>query len=162
MAQYLGRSSGGRGVESELSTAQPRKRKGSFWCRLPGRGKWSLKEEWHVAPIKGNGWVHSFGTSCMTISCAWPICWTSIIGFTDDALVVCATDDVRILELRINISYIRTKIVLREHEIEWKKSIKYLGVLLDRRISFSEHLQIATAKPIPCPAHAQHWWSQGS
>ena len=31
-------------------------------------------------------------------------------------------------------------IVLGEHEIEWKKSIKYLGVQLDRRISFGEHL----------------------
>ena len=27
---------------------------------------------------------------------------TSIVGFADDALVVCAADDVRILELRIN------------------------------------------------------------
>ena len=27
---------------------------------------------------------------------------TSIIGFADDALVVCAADDVKILELRIN------------------------------------------------------------
>ena len=27
---------------------------------------------------------------------------TSIIGFADDALVVCAADDVKMLELRIN------------------------------------------------------------
>ena len=40
------------------------------------------------------------------------------------------------------------KIVLGEHEIEWKKSIKYLGVQLDRRISFGEYLQIATPKAI--------------
>ena len=40
------------------------------------------------------------------------------------------------------------KIVFGEHEIEWKKSIKYLGVQLDRRLSFAEHLQIATAKAI--------------
>ena len=83
---------------------------------------------------------------------------TSIIGFADDALVVCATDDVGILQLRINESLWRAKrwldsrcrkmapekteillvtdrrsfqypkIVLGEHEIEWKKSIKYLGV----------------------------------
>ena len=79
---------------------------------------------------------------------------TSIIGLADDALVVCAADDVRILELRINESLWRAKrwlgsrclrmapekteallvndrrsfkypkIVLAEHEIEWKKSIK--------------------------------------
>ena len=36
------------------------------------------------------------------------------------------------------------KIVLGEHEVEWKKSIKYLGVQLDR----SEQLHIATAKAI--------------
>ena len=42
------------------------------------------------------------------------------------------------------------KIALGEHEIEWKKRIKYLGVQLDRRLSFGEHLQIATAKAIQC------------
>ena len=36
------------------------------------------------------------------------------------------------------------------HEIERKKSIKYLGVQLDRRLSFGEHLQIATPKAIQC------------
>ena len=40
------------------------------------------------------------------------------------------------------------RIVLGEHEMKWKKSIKYLGVQLDRRLSFDEHLQIATAKAI--------------
>ena len=40
------------------------------------------------------------------------------------------------------------RIVLGEHEIEWKKRIKYLGVQLYRRLSFGEHLQIATAKAI--------------
>ena len=34
---------------------------------------------------------------------------TSIIGFADNALVVCAADDVRILELRINESLWRAK-----------------------------------------------------
>ena len=34
---------------------------------------------------------------------------TSIIGFADDALVVCAADDVNILELRINYSLWRVK-----------------------------------------------------
>ena len=99
-----------------------------------------------------------------------------IVGFADDALVVCAADDVGILELRINDSSWRAKrwldsrclkmapekteallvtdrrsfkyprIVLGEHEIKWKKCIKYLGVQLDRRLSFGENLQIATAK----------------
>ena len=102
---------------------------------------------------------------------------TSIIGFADDALV-CAADDVRILELRINESVWRAKcwldswclkmipektepllvtdrrsfqypkIVFGEHEIEWEKIIKYLRVQLARRLSFGEHLQIATAKLI--------------
>ena len=105
---------------------------------------------------------------------------TSIIGFADDALVACAADNFGILELRINDSLWRAKhcldsrglkmapettkallvtdrrsfqypkIVLGEHEIEWKKSIKYLGVQLDRRLSFGENLQIATAKAIQC------------
>ena len=107
---------------------------------------------------------------------------TNIIGFADDALVVCAADHVGILELRINESLRRAqrwldsrglkmatekteallvtdrrsfqypRIVLGEHEIEWKKSTKYLGVQLDRRLSFGEHLQIATAKAIQCGA----------
>ena len=107
---------------------------------------------------------------------------TSIIGFVDDALVVCAALDVRILELKINESLWRVKrwlasrglkmapekteallvtdrrsfqyprIVLGEHEVEWNTSIKYLGVQLDRRLSFGEHLQIVTAKAIHCRA----------
>ena len=48
--------------------------------------------------------------------------------------------------------FIYPKIVLGEHEIEWKRRIKYLGVQLDRRLSFGEHLQIATAKAIQCGA----------
>ena len=44
------------------------------------------------------------------------------------------------------------KIVHGEHEIEWKKSIKYLGVQLDRSLRFGEHLQIATVKAIQCGA----------
>ena len=49
-------------------------------------------------------------------------------------------------------SFIYPKILLGEHEIKWKKSIKYLGVQLDRRLIFGEHLQIATAKAIQCGA----------
>ena len=107
---------------------------------------------------------------------------TRIIGIVDDAFVVCAVKDVRILQLRINESLWRAKIwldnrglkmapekteallvmdrrsfqypriVLGEHEVEWKTSIKYLGVQLDGRLSFGEHLQIATAKAIQCGA----------
>ena len=106
---------------------------------------------------------------------------TSIIGSADDALV-CAADDVGILELRINDTLWRARrwldsrclkmapektkallvtdkrslkyprIVLGVHEIEGKKSIKYLGVQLDRRLSLGKHLQIATAKAIQCGA----------
>ena len=32
------------------------------------------------------------------------------------------------------------RIVLGENEVQWKTSIKYLGVQLDRRLSFGEHL----------------------
>ena len=35
----------------------------------------------------------------------------------------------------------------------WKKSIKYLGVQLDRRLSFDEQLQIAITKAIQCGAN---------
>ena len=96
---------------------------------------------------------------------------------------MCSAEDVGILELRINESLWRAKrwldsrglkiapekteallvtdrrsfqyprIVLGEHEVAWKTSIKYLGVQLDRRLSFSEHLQIATAKAIQCGAN---------
>ena len=45
------------------------------------------------------------------------------------------------------------KIILGEYEVMWKKSIKYLGVQLDRRLSFVEHLQMATAKAIQCGAN---------
>ena len=44
------------------------------------------------------------------------------------------------------------RIVLGEHEVDWKTSIKYLGVQLDRRLSFGEHLKIAAAKAIQCGA----------
>ena len=106
-----------------------------------------------------------------------------IIGFADDPLVVLAANDVRILELRINESLWRIKrlldsrsleigsekteallatdrrsfrypkIVLREYEVTWSRSIKYLGVKLDRRLSFGEHLRIATNKAIQCEAN---------
>ena len=50
-------------------------------------------------------------------------------------------------------SYQYPRIVLGEHEVEWKTSIKYLGVQLDRRLSFGEHLKIAADKAIQCGAN---------
>ena len=159
--------------------------------------KWSLKEEMtcgapqrsRVGPLVWNVMYDDFLRMDLPAG-------TSIIDFADDALVVCASDNVGILELRINDSLWRAKrwldsrglklapenteallvtdrrsfqypkIVLGEYKIEWKKSIKYLGVQLDRRISFGEDLQIATAShPMwgrPDSAHAQHWLTQGS
>ena len=88
---------------------------------------------------------------------------TSIIGFADGALVVCAADDVRILELRINESLWRSKrwldsrcLKMTPEKIEAllvtdRRSFKY-PKQLDRRLSFGEHLQIATAKAIQCGA----------
>ena len=99
------------------------------------------------------------------------------VGFADDTLVVCAAEDLRILKLGINESLWWSKrwldsrglkmalekteallvtdrsfqyprIVGGEHEVNWKTSIKYLGVQLYQRLSFGEHLEIATAKAI--------------
>ena len=57
------------------------------------------------------------------------------------------------------------RIVLGDHEKEWKKSIKYLRVQFDRRLSFGEHLKIITAKAIQCGAalirlmpNRESWW----
>ena len=113
-------------------------------------GKWSLKEEMtcgapqgsRVCPLDWNVMYDYFLRMDLPAG-------TSIIGFADVALVVCAADDVKILELRINDSLWRTKrwmdsrclkmvpekteallvtdrrffkyprIVLGEHEIKW-------------------------------------------
>ena len=60
------------------------------------------------------------------------------------------TESLLITERR---SFQYPRIVLGEHEVEWKTSIKYLGVQLDRRISFGEDLKIAAAKAIQCRAN---------
>lgn len=108
---------------------------------------------------------------------------TEIIGFADDALIVCAADDVRILELRINESLRRAKRwldsrglkmalekteallvtdrrsferpVLRigEFEVEWRKQIKYLGVVLDKKLNFRPHIHQAGLKAVECGAN---------
>ena len=148
-----------------------------------GGDKWSLKEEMtcatpqgsRVGPLVWNFMYYGFLRMDLPAG-------TSIIGSTDHALVVCAADDVGILELRINDTLWRTKrwldsrclqiapekteallttdrrsfqypkIILGEHEIEWKKRIKYHGVQFHRRLSFGEYLQIATAEAIQCGA----------
>ena len=131
------------------------------WVIFEG-DKWSFEEEMTYGAPQGS-WV---------VLLVWNVMYddflrmdlpagTSIIGFADYALVVCAADDVKILELRINDSLWRVKrwldsrclkmapemteallvtdrrsfkyprIFLGEHGIKWKKSIKYLGVQLD-------------------------------
>ena len=163
------------------------------WVIYEGE-KWSLKEEITCGDLQGSRvgprvWNVMYDDFlCMDLPAG-----TSIISFADDTLVVCAAD-VKILELRINDSLWQAKrwldsrclkmapekteallvtdrksfkyprIVLGEHEIKWKKSIKYLGVQLDRRLSFGEHLQIATTKVIQCPKLVdpgklrEGWW----
>ena len=138
--------------------------------------KWSLKEEMTCGTAQGS-WVGPLVWNVMHndfLRMDLPA-GTSIIGVADDALVVGAADDVRIRELRINKSLWRaerwldsrclkmapflvtdgrsfqySRIVLGQHEIEWKKRIKCLGVQLDRRLSFGEHQRIATVKTIQC------------
>ena len=108
---------------------------------------------------------------------------TTIVGFADDLLVVCAADGVRIPELRINESlwwvnrwldarglemtlekteallvtekrsFSPPQILLRRLEVQWSRTLKYLGMQLDRRLSFGEHLKIASAKAIQCGAN---------
>ena len=65
--------------------------------------KWSLKEEMkcgaprgsRVGPLVWNVMYDDFLRMDLPAG-------TSIIGFADDALVLCAADDVGVLELRIN------------------------------------------------------------
>ena len=72
------------------------------WVTYEG-DKWSLKEEMTCGAPQGS----------QVGSLVWNIMYddflrmdlpagTSIVGFADDVLVVCAAEDVRILELRIN------------------------------------------------------------
>ena len=158
------------------------------WVYYEGE-KWSLKEEMtcgasqgsRVGPLVWNVMYDDFLRMDLPAG-------SSIIGFADDALVVCAADNVGILELRINDtlwwskrwldsrclkmapekteallvtdrrSFQYPKIALGEHEIEWKKSIKYLGVAQRgvmmrivsayRTVSTSAMLVLANIPPI--------------
>ena len=153
------------------------------WVIYEGE-KWSLTEEMTCGAPQGSRVVSLFWNVMYDVLLRLDLpAGTSIIGFVDDALVVCPAEDVEILELRINTSLWRAKrwldirglqmtpekteallvtgrksfqyprIVLGEHEVEWKTSIKYLGMQLDQRLSFGEHLEIATAKAIQCGAN---------
>ena len=42
------------------------------------------------------------------------------------------------------------EILLGEHEVAWRKNMKYLPVQLHWRLSFDVHLQIATTKATQC------------
>ena len=66
----------------------------------------------------------------------------------DSRCLKMATEKTETLLVTDRRSFKYPKIVLGEHEIECKKSIKYVGVQLDRSLSFSEHLHIATARAI--------------
>ena len=155
----------------------------SRWLIYQG-DKWSLKEEMKCGALQASRvgplvWNFMYGDFLLMDLPTG----TSIIGFADNAIVVCAGDDVGILELRINeslrcakrwldsrglkkapektealfVTDLRSsqypRIVLGEHEVDWKTSIKYLGVQLDRSLSFGEHLRIAAAKAIQCGAN---------
>ena len=79
------------------------------WVTYEG-DKWSLKEEMtcgapqgrQVGPLVWNVMYGDFLRMDLPAG-------TSIVGFVDDALVVCTADDVGILELRINESLSRAK-----------------------------------------------------
>ena len=66
----------------------------------------------------------------------------------DSRCLLMAPEETEALLVTDRRSFQYPKIVLREHEFEWKKSIKYLDMQLDRRLSFGEHLLISTAKVI--------------
>ena len=72
--------------------------------------KWSFKEEMTCGAAQGS----RVGPLVLNVMyddflCMGLLAGTSIIGFADDALVVCAADNVGILELRINDSLWRAK-----------------------------------------------------
>ena len=74
-----------------------------------------------------------------------PPAGTSVIGFTDDALVVCAAEDVRILELRINESLWQEKRWLKSRGLKMAPEKTKALLVTDRRsflypkIALGEH-----------------------
>ena len=79
---------------------------------------------------------------------------TSIIGFAkrwlDSRGLKMAPDKTEALFVTDRRSFQYPRIILEKHKVKWKTSIKYLGVHLDQKLSFSQHLQTATAKAIQC------------
>ena len=79
------------------------------------------------------------------------VCGGQSVGWIEEALkwALKKTEALLVTDRR---SFQYPKIVLGEHEVEWKTSIKYLGVQLDRWLSFGEYLRITTAKAIQSKA----------
>ena len=102
------------------------------WVIYEGE-KWSLTEEMTCGATEGSRvgplvWNVMYDNSLRLDLPAG----TSIIGFVDDALVVCAAENVRILELRINESLWRAKSWFDSRGLKMapektETSIKYLG-----------------------------------
>ena len=91
---------------------------------------------------------------------------TSIIGFADDALVVCAADDVTILELRINKSLCRAKRWLDGRCLKMapekteallvmdRRSFKYPKIVLGDCITLN---RLNVLEPLSFERHFQFW-----
>lgn len=105
---------------------------------------------------------------------------TSIFCFADDAIIVCSAEDPEILGIRVNESlrrakqwldsrclqmaldkteallvtdkrlYESPKIEMDGIEVPWGNHLKYLGVMLDRRLSFVPHIDMMTKSAIKC------------
>lgn len=152
-----------------------------------------LSERWVV--YEGDSWTVKEEMTCGAPqgSRIGPIIWnityddflkmdlpeaTELVGFADDTLIVCAADNVDILELRINESLRRAKrwldgrglqmaihkteavlvtdrrsfrtpvIELDGMEIKWKNQLTHLGVELDRKLNFRPHVAKAINKAI--------------
>ena len=96
--------------------------------------KWSLKEEMtcgapqgsRVGPLVWNVMYDDFLRMDLPAG-------TSIIGFADDALVLCVADDVRILELRINESLRRAKRWLDSRGLKMASEKTEALLVTDRR-----------------------------
>ena len=79
------------------------------WAVYEGK-KWFLQEEMTCGAPPGSR-VGPLVWNVMYDDCLHmdlPV-GTSVIGFADDALVMCAAEDVRILELRINENFVTGK-----------------------------------------------------
>ena len=83
---------------------------------------------------------HYFSFATWPIGVGTPRAGTSIIGFEDNALLVCAAEDVRILELRISESLWRAKLWLDSKGM--KMALKNRG--------FARHGQEILSVPEDC------------